>query len=424
MNFFRHQSLCRVVSFCLVSAVAIAVSGCGNAKTPTKKQSKSADKAGSAEATNTAKDRCDSLMTSIVDMVQPERLEISASRVLCAETLNNWRSTCGSQIVAATAAQNATSVENLMTPEQKKVIDVEAFDGRDVDHVRDSLIARRAADVIVKDAANDLDRVVKVFYYVMRNVTLESRQQPKLSMTPYEINMLGHGTAEDRAWMFAEMLRQLRIDAVIVRPEGAMAPVAAVPAKEEPKPAEPKPEEKAEEKKADEPAAKADETSESAPKTEEKKTDDAKSEEKPDDPKTKAVVTPKPVGKPWLVGVLLDKQVYLFDTRLGLPIPAASDNGTEAFIRQPATLKDVLANDALLRKLDVSEEQRYGLSVDDLKKFTVEIVADVAFWTMRMRALNSVFPPVDGRTVVLYDGLSDGDGGKGAVTRALEGADG
>jgi hypothetical protein len=56
-----------------------------------------------------------------------------------------------------------------------------------------------------------------VFDYVTRNIELVSDEKA-LPLTPYEILVFGEGTPADRAWVFAELLRQLNQDAVIVTP--------------------------------------------------------------------------------------------------------------------------------------------------------------------------------------------------------------
>jgi hypothetical protein len=71
---------------------------------------------------------------------------------------------------------------------------------------------------------------------------------------------------------------------------------------------------------------------------------------------------------PWVVGVLIGEDYYLFDTRLGLPIPG-KDSGF-------ATLAEVQADPELLSKLDLSvkeslaDDTEYWVKEDDLKNIT------------------------------------------------------
>lgn len=74
-------------------------------------------------------------------------------------------------------------------------------------------------------------------------------------------------------------------------------------------------------------------------------------------------------GTPWLcVGVVLDGEVYLFDPRLGLPIPGPDSQGV-------ATLAQARADDAVLRQLDL-EAAKYPATSADLARTSVNLVAD------------------------------------------------
>ena len=59
--------------------------------------------------------------------------------------------------------------------------------------------------------------------------------------------------------------------------------------------------------------------------------------------------------EPWLPAVLIDKRLYLFDTRLGLPLPGKDRQGV-------ATLAEVAADDAILRQLDLSGSEKYPVT--------------------------------------------------------------
>ncbi len=66
-----------------------------------------------------------------------------------------------------------------------------------------------------------------------------------------------------------------------------------------------------------------------------------------DDPRA----SPRP--RPWLPAVLIDDQLYLFDTELGLPIRGPNGSGI-------ATLAQVRQDPGLLRSLDVGQDARYA----------------------------------------------------------------
>jgi hypothetical protein len=86
--------------------------------------------------------------------------------------------------------------------------------------------------------------------------------------------------------------------------------------------------------------------------------------------------------EPWLTGALIGGQIYLFDTRLGLPVPLESDQGI-------ATLAEVRENESLLRRLDLSAEMIYPANKENLKRLVALIEFSDASISKRMSLLES-----------------------------------
>ncbi len=84
----------------------------------------------------------------------------------------------------------------------------------------------------------------------------------------------------------------------------------------------------------------------------------------------------------WLPAVFADGELYLFDTRLGLPI-------LDAQAEKIATLSDVVADPSLLRNLDVDEEHSYPFTEDDLGHVSTSIVATPLQLSRRAAALQN-----------------------------------
>src|SRR5262249_47054332 len=85
----------------------------------------------------------------------------------------------------------------------------------------------------VGEGQADLEKVTNVFSHVVRAIGLVPQPLYDLPLTVYEICLLGKGTAADRAWIFASILRQLKIDAVLIYPR-ALGTIAANAADEQP----------------------------------------------------------------------------------------------------------------------------------------------------------------------------------------------
>ncbi len=89
----------------------------------------------------------------------------------------------------------------------------------------------------------------------------------------------------------------------------------------------------------------------------------------------------------WICAVAIGEQLYLFDTRLGLPLPGEKP-GTIA------TLDQVVANPDLLRALDLSieesvEKMEYPVTADMLKNLTALVVAEPESIASRMLAVEN-----------------------------------
>ena len=89
-----------------------------------------------------------------------------------------------------------------------------------------------------------------------------------------------------------------------------------------------------------------------------------------------------PLAEPWLPALVAGDQLYLFDGRLGLPIP-----GPEG--RSVATLAEVAADDALLRKLDLDADHPYPAKAEDFQQVTAYVEASPWALSKRMALVES-----------------------------------
>jgi hypothetical protein len=260
--------------------LAVVAAGCEPSASTS---SRSAGPKAGPVAASAADGRCQQLLSSGLDMMKPENLGISAQEQQVVDALNNWAGECGKSL-PATADD---------PPSQKREGEAFAdlYDLADIEHVRNCWLVKQLGSEVLRSQPTDLDRVVGLFNLSVRTVALLSSSEPVIPQTSYDTLVIGRGTAEDRAWLFGELLRQAGVDSVIVRPKTSGAAAAsAVPA--------------------------------SAP--------------------SASTATPR-----WLVGVLLDKQVYLFDPTLGWPIPSADDKGPSRSSRRIAAKAGPLAREKI-----------------------------------------------------------------------------
>jgi tetratricopeptide (TPR) repeat protein len=86
--------------------------------------------------------------------------------------------------------------------------------------------------------------------------------------------------------------------------------------------------------------------------------------------------------RPWLCGVLVKGQFYLFDAELGLPILAPDGQGI-------ATLDQVVADPGLIRAMDIPGEAPYRVTDAELQGIQVLIDAEPQALSLRMKMLES-----------------------------------
>ncbi len=86
--------------------------------------------------------------------------------------------------------------------------------------------------------------------------------------------------------------------------------------------------------------------------------------------------------RPWLPALVLDDELYLFDPWLGLPIPGPEPDSV-------ATLSQVIADESLLRKLDLDQEHPYPVQAADLKHVVAYVEASPPALSRRMALVES-----------------------------------
>ncbi|MBX3414127.1 MAG: hypothetical protein KF708_15675 [Pirellulales bacterium] len=86
--------------------------------------------------------------------------------------------------------------------------------------------------------------------------------------------------------------------------------------------------------------------------------------------------------EPWLPALFENNQLYLFDPRLGLPVPGPGGQGV-------ATLEQVVADESLLRQLDLDEQHRYPIDAARLQGVVALAEASPLYLARRMSLFES-----------------------------------
>ena len=163
-------------------------------------------------------------LENAIAILQPDKLGIASSPEQAIAVLNEWSR--GAKRIADKSGSvwEPTRPHTLLKSLPKEWIDqvtLEQFVERDAAFLRDCLWAGQAAKFGAGDAESDLEIVLNLFEYVVRNVDLISAGRRNVPLGPFDVMVLGRGTAQERAWVFAELLRQRSIDSVILMPRRA-----------------------------------------------------------------------------------------------------------------------------------------------------------------------------------------------------------
>lgn len=302
------------------------VAGC-----PGKARVQSANNAPGSKGDNTTEE----ILTSAVSQLTPANYTIFDSADKQISLLNSWHSLVPESTIPAVTNVPAGWLNEAQAARVKS----DNYDLEDAVHIRDAILCHSIVGYLSSRAPDEVGQARAVFDFVVRNVNLRGDDDPEIPLGVYELLLLGQGSPEDRAWVTASLLRQLRIDSVIVRPTGQTG------------------------------------------------------------------------ANQWLLGVLLDGKVYLFDARLGLAVPSSDKLSVS---NPPATLAEIPSHPEWLQKFDVKNDE-YPIKAESLKQVDIQPIVQVSAWTRRIQQLESVLPAEV--LCVLSDPLSDEAGRNGLLSR-------
>lgn len=193
-----------VPSVLLLLATVVGCPGNGQVSNP-----------GAASAESSA----DDLLVSAVHQLRPENYSIAAAADKPVSLLNSWHG-----LAPDPSPKTDDSVPQGWIDEAQAIrLKSENYDLFDAVHIRDAMLTHTIAGYLSTRASDEVGQATAVFDFVVRNVALRGDDDPDMPLGIYRILLLGQGNPEDRAWVTASLLRQLRLDSVIVRPKSDKA---------------------------------------------------------------------------------------------------------------------------------------------------------------------------------------------------------
>ncbi|MCG8450498.1 MAG: tetratricopeptide repeat protein [Pirellulales bacterium] len=104
-------------------------------------------------------------------------------------------------------------LQNFLTP---AALRTGLFEPTDPRLLQQAIWLRDIAQWAKGDGLTDLDAAQALFDWTVRNIQLDDPQGSGVVHRPWQALMYGHGTAAQRAWVFAELCRQQQLDVVML----------------------------------------------------------------------------------------------------------------------------------------------------------------------------------------------------------------
>src|SRR5207244_5163654 len=84
---------------------------------------------------------------------------------------------------------------------------------------------------------------------------------------------------------------------------------------------------------------------------------------------------------PWIPGALVNKEVYLFDTRMGIPLPAPDGKGI-------ATVRQIRTSDKPFAALTLDDKHSYDMTAEQARKMEIFLTVPLSALAPRMKFLD------------------------------------
>lgn len=314
----QTRSLIR--SHCLFAfATLIVAAGCSS-DSPKPETEGASSKSNSTSLSDA--DQCRRKLSAAMNRLSAERVATKTDADRGVSGLNSWVASCSAEEI--TEAKLDESAMTMLNDNPR--VTAQRFTGSDGFYVRDCLLLRDLSNEIIsniefdqEDSSREEARVVAIFQWINRHVSLKEKEADALPFNLFDILMLGKATNEHRAWLFAELLRQQQIDAVWVTTSAAARTSETAATDDKANAAE-------------------DEAEPSGGQTtdDEAKATEAKIAEADDDSITSRLLNHSNA----MVVVFHENGAWLFDCEAGIPVPKGSELNPIA--PHPAGLKTLL----------------------------------------------------------------------------------
>jgi hypothetical protein len=161
----------------------------------------------------TSQVRCDEILQSALEQLEPRSLGISADSDSVIRYLREWTGRCGSR--NKTFAVPDAFVAAMTEPERENLGALK-FGVRDIEVLREAALFKAVATEVTSSAKTDAEKVTQVFDHVIRIVAMAPASMGTLPFTAADRYLVGVGGGRDRVMVLAGILRQLRIETLAI----------------------------------------------------------------------------------------------------------------------------------------------------------------------------------------------------------------
>ncbi len=259
------------------------------------------------------------ILASSIELIQRAALQPGGDNFgLATQKLNQFfEGTSQSEYLLDSAAR--AFLQPQLPASKIKELETSVWSLKDARHLEDCMMYYAIASRI-GGTGDDLTRVRRVFDWMVRQIqlvpagSLGTRQLPQVPARPYDVLLRGMATESEgfwaeRSWLFMVLCRQLGVDVgIITYTRGNVVEPLVARAGQLARPGE-----------------------------------------------LLAIQKPLRQALPWICAALVGGQAYLFDCRIGLPIPGPNGQGV-------ATLNQALTDPVILERMNLPGQSIYGTS--------------------------------------------------------------
>lgn len=169
-------------------------------------------------------EQCRNKLSAAISRLSVDRFATLVDAERSVSGLNSWVASCSAEEISETNLDDQAM--ELLNDNPR--VTSQRFTGSDGYYVRDCLMLRDLSDSIISRVelsesgqGRELARVNALFDWVNRHISLQSADTTELPLSLFDVMLLGEGTPDYRAWLFAELLRQQQVDAVLIQTDAA-----------------------------------------------------------------------------------------------------------------------------------------------------------------------------------------------------------